>query len=192
VELRPRRGQYDGLGRRVITPEAEAFTLREEGGRKPPDAGDPNPTQFGVTQRAYDQFRARFGLGSQPVYDITEEERHAVYEDYWQAAGGDDLAALSPALALLHFDHAFNAGPHQAGLTLQETVDAPQDGVIGPVTMSAVQRCMVSEPTAILMAYLQNRWSFLQTLHNFPQWGAVWKRRVNACAKAINVNWSAA
>lgn len=171
----------------MIAPRAEAFTLMEEGGRKPPDAGDPNPTQFGITQRTFDAWRARHSMGASPVYDITEEERHAVYQDYWTQARCDDLDALSPALALVHFDTAFNAGFGEAALILQRTVGAPQDGVIGPVTLSAAQRCMVSEPTATLLAYLQNRWSVLQALGNFPQWGAVWKRRLDALADEVHI-----
>ncbi len=175
----------------MIDPQAEAFTLKEEGGRKPPGPGDPNPTQFGITQVTYTEWLSRHGLPSRNIYDITEQARHAIYQEYWERCSGDDVYAISPELSLLHFDNAFNAGPPEANKILQQTVDTAQDGAIGLITLSAVQRLMVSEPRATLMAYLQNRWDFLQELHNFPQWGRGWRRRLNACAIAVGVDWQA-
>lgn len=175
----------------MIDPVSEAFTQSQEGGRKPPGPGDPNPTQFGVTQTAYNDWLSRHGLGTKPVYEIPEQTRHAIYGDYWDSCQGDNLYALSPELALLHYDCAFNSGPHEAALILQATVNVPKDGVIGAVTLAAVQQCTVEQPRALLMAYLQNRWDFLQELHNFPQWGRVWAKRLNACADTVGVDWQA-
>lgn len=72
-------------------------------------------TYAGVTQGAYNRYRARHGL---PAADVcgptfTEAQKQGIfYEDYWLAAGADKLPA---ALAIIHADFAYNVGAGAKG-----------------------------------------------------------------------------
>ena len=99
------------------------------------------------------------------------------------------VARHSSALAVCHFDAAFNAGAHRAVMLLQETVGAAQDADLGPLTWLAVQRSVQNTEEGTVMAYLQNRWSFLQTLDNFAHWEQVWGGRENRLAVLCDVPW---
>ena len=99
----------------------------EGGGKLITDQG--GRTRWGISQRAY------------PTLDIehlTRERAETLYhEDYWRPIRG---YALPPALALCLFDTAVNHGPVKAVRLLQRALHLEVvDGVIGPVTVSAVK-----------------------------------------------------
>lgn len=88
---------------------ALAFTLTWEGGyvNHPADPG--GATNYGITQRTYDNYRRRLGLDERPVKQIDAEEVSAIYHrDYWLAAGCDQHP---PAFAAALFDATVHSGP---------------------------------------------------------------------------------
>ncbi len=104
-------------------------------GRNRNDRG--GPTNRGVTQKTYDQFRKDSGLSLRDVKLITDDEVKAVYRTmYWAVA---KCGVLPPPLDLYVFDGAVNMGPGRAAKILQGVLGVGADGVIGPVTISALQ-----------------------------------------------------
>lgn len=125
---------------------ALAFTLRDdiEGGYYDGSgAHDPNPTMRGVTQRTYDAWRTGRGLTIRPVRQIAMEEVTAIAaERYWTPAG---CPRLPEALAVAHFDAAYNMGPQAAIRVLQRAAGVKDDGVFGPITETAARTVSVDE-----------------------------------------------
>jgi lysozyme family protein len=95
------------------------------------------PTNYGVTQKTYDQFRRESGLSLRDVKLITMDEVKAVYRTmYWAVA---KCGILPPPLDLYVFDGAVNMGPRRAAKILQSVLGVGADGIIGPVTIDALQ-----------------------------------------------------
>lgn len=117
--------------------EALKLTLGNEGGYYAgTEARDPNPTNYGVTQQTYDDYRQRKGLAGQAVIHITSQEVEDIYVGYWNAASCELLPRLT---ALAVFDMAINAGPTAAVKLLQKCFTGlVVDGVFGPKTLQAV------------------------------------------------------
>jgi lysozyme family protein len=103
-------------------PAALEFVLDREGGYYDgKNPRDPNPTNRGVTQKAYDTWRRKHGLPVRPVKLMTVEEAVEFYrEEYWPAAAG----LADPRLQLVVFDTAVNFGVDQAREWVTLTRDA--------------------------------------------------------------------
>lgn len=97
--------------------EAYAFIRKWEGGyiHDPHDRG--GPTNMGITQATYDDYRRRHGLPLQEVARITPEEVEAIYREFWEQSGAERLPR---PLGLVHMDTAVNMGPGRAQQFLQE------------------------------------------------------------------------
>jgi len=169
--------------------QAEAFTHHEEGSYWPGGAGDPNPTDQGVTQRHYDAWRLAQGLSERPVLEISPDEVTAIYDTYWAAGRCEDVAGISSALSVVHFDACFNGG---GAVLLQRAAELPpedQDGIIGPRTMAAVSAAVVADPDATIERYLQARLLRYRSLANWPEWGRAWSTRLNNLAAFVGSLW---
>lgn len=115
------------------------FILRWEGGfvDHPNDPG--GRTNKGVTQKVYDQWRARQGQAPQDVKLIDDSEVHAIYESgYWLPPRCD---LLQSPLDLVQFDTAVNMGVGRAVRLLQRCVGCEPDGDFGPNSKEAVATC---------------------------------------------------
>lgn len=90
----------------------EQITLKWEGGYSN-DADDPGgATQWGITQANYDTSRKKWGMKVRSVKLLTTAEANRIYkEDYWQAAGCEDLPQ---GMDLCVFDAAVNSGVTRA------------------------------------------------------------------------------
>jgi lysozyme family protein len=96
-----------------------AFVLRWEGGKVDNPADPGGRTNQGVTQRVYSLWRMRLHISDRDVYEMTDDERDAIYrEQYWKAASCDRLAW---PLCLVQFDTAVNCGCSRALHWLQES-----------------------------------------------------------------------
>ncbi|WP_376789561.1 glycoside hydrolase family 108 protein [Thermoflexus sp.] len=97
--------------------EAYAFIRKWEGGygHDPHDRG--GPTNMGITQATYDDYRRRHGLPPQEVARITPAEAEAIYREFWEQSGA---GRLPRPLGLVHMDTAVNMGPGRAQQFLQE------------------------------------------------------------------------
>lgn len=108
--------------------------LKKEGGyvNHPKDRG--GPTNYGITQKVYNNYRK--GLPTKDVKDITMEEVESIYYKNYYLKSRANL--LEAGLDLFHFDCAVNHGPKQAIILLQRAVGADEDGVIGKQTLGKV------------------------------------------------------
>ena len=135
--------------------------LRVEGGyvNDPADSG--GATNFGITE---DVARA-FGYTGD-MRDLTRDQAFDIYaRRYWDAVRGDDLAALSPAVAFEVVDTGVNMGPARAVSFLQRALtvfnvggrlydDMKVDGLAGPVTVNALEDYLAARSEAALLKAL--------------------------------------
>jgi lysozyme family protein len=131
---------------------ALAFVLKAEGGytNHPSDRG--GPTNKGILQREYDQYRRDNGLPSADVRDILNAEVEDIYlHDYWLAGRCDRMPW---PVSLAHFDACVNTGVAQAAKFLQRTVGTRDDGVVGPLTLAALTSALERESPGALAARL--------------------------------------
>lgn len=106
---------------------AVKHVLRHEGGFVDNPADPGGRTKYGISQRSYPDL---------DIESLTVDQATEIYwRDYWQ--GWMDLIE-DEVLALMVFDFAVNAGPPRAVRTLQEAANVAADGIVGPVTMAAV------------------------------------------------------
>lgn len=106
------------------TPGDEVFerafkkVLKFEGGSKylKDDAGK-GPTKYGINQTANPDV---------DIKNLTEDQAKEIYRKrYWNAIGGDALAAKNPHLATIAFDAAVNQGPGTAKQMVAESGGEP-------------------------------------------------------------------
>lgn len=93
--------------------KALAFTLKWEGGyvNDPSDPG--GETNFGITKRAWDEYRMAFPHLPVSVKDIPKSEVEKFYfRKYWLPAKCDELPA---PLDMVHFDACVNVGKPEDG-----------------------------------------------------------------------------
>lgn len=82
------------------------------------DAGK-GPTKYGINQTANPDV---------DIKNLTEKQAKEIYRTrYWNAIGGDALAAKNPQLATIAFDAAVNQGPGTAKQMLAQAGDSPYE-----------------------------------------------------------------
>lgn len=126
------------------------------------DAG--GETKYGISRKAYP---------GEDIANMTLERAKAIYaRDYWGPAGCD---GLPDAAKLQVFDMAVNSGVTTAIRTMQRAVGATADGVMGPLTLQAIQ----SMPAARFIARFNGaRLAYLAALSDWPAFGRGWANRV--------------
>lgn len=136
------------------------------------DSRDPGgETKYGISKRAYPQV---------DIKALTLDTAKAIYKrDYWDRAQCDKLP---PQLAYLLFDAAVNSGIGQAIRFLQRAVNLADDGVLGPLTLAAVQRMDVE---SIASRYLAQRLEFMTKLSTWDTFSKGWARRIADQMKGI-------
>ena len=149
--------------------KATAFVIDVlEGGERPvTDSG--GLTRYGIAQRSHP---------SVDVAKITRADAVAIYRrDYWATLKAD---LLPPALALLLFAAAVNAGNYHAVRILQRAVGVTQDGVVGQQTLLAVRR--FSSPLELRVRFntfwLKSYFDLAREKPYYQQWLDGWTRRV--------------
>ena len=157
-------------------PQALKQVLRYEGGYvdHPKDPG--GPTNKGVTQAVYDNWRKSQNLSIQSVRAIADSEVAAIYKNlYWDRISGDNLPS---GVDFAVFDFAVNSGVSRAAKTLQAVVGVTQDGVIGPATIEATK-------TYVAMTVTNKRLAFMQSLSIWSTFGKGWAARIADVKKQI-------
>jgi lysozyme family protein len=150
-------------------PQALKQVLKYEGGYvdHPKDPG--GPTNKGVTQAVYDNWRKSQNLSIQSVRAIADSEVAAIYKNlYWDRISGD---LLPSGVDFAVFDFAVNSGVSRAAKTLQAVVGVTQDGVIGPATIQATK-------TYVAMSITNRRLAFMQSLSIWSTFGKGWSARI--------------
>lgn len=151
-----------------------AEVLEQEGGYSN-DPGDPGgPTKYGITiwdARMYWKHDASAADVRAMPLDVAKQ----IYRSkYWDAIHGDELPN---GLDLVVFDYGVNSGIHRAVMVLQRVLGVPDDGVIGPHTLEALQAQPAHE-TKIISEICAERLHFLQSLRTWKLFGRGWGRRV--------------
>ena len=171
---------FDGLKNvqaPTVTPRISFFDtainriLAHEGGyvNHPSDPG--GETNWGISKRSFPDLDIRH---------LTREQAITIYrEKYWVQVQGD---MLPRSLAFQVLDLAINSGVSRAGSMLQRAAGVPEDGVMGPLTMSAIRSFSDSDISQLLIA---ERLEFYTNLATFPTFGRGWVRRM---AKNIKYN----
>lgn len=149
---------------------------------------DPNPTLDGVTQATYDRYRDEWRLPRQSVKLASEAELERIYRAYWERARCPEIAALAPALAVVHYDSAIQ---HRIYMQLfQRTVGATPDGHWGPQTRGALER-RVAQLGDVKLAHilLDRRRGYYVTLPGWARNGRIWTNRLNDVAARCGLAW---
>lgn len=152
-----------------------AFTVAAEGGFSV-NAADPGNwtggavghgalrgTKYGISAAAYPALN---------IADLSEDAAKQIYrQDYWTTIAGD---ALPYIVALVAFDAAVNAGCQRAVTWLQQAMNAPADGVLGPQSLAALAD---GNAGTIASEALARRIDFSARLPTWPVFGLGWSRR---------------
>jgi len=160
-----------------------AETLKWEGGfsNHPDDPG--GATNFGVIQERYDEYNKDRGQPAKSVKKITKAEVDDIYKRYyWDKVVADSLPS---GVDLVVFDFGVNSGPSRAVKYAQKLVGTDEDGVMGPVTIKAIQEL---SPDLFIRKYMDQRESYLRGLKTFPVFGKGWLRRTTGIrAKGLSL-----
>ena len=138
--------------------------LVHEGGyvNDPRDPGQ--ETRWGISKRAYPQVDIR---------NLTRAQAVDIYRrDFWQRVRGDELPREFAFQAL---DAAVNHGIGNAVRWMQRAAGVADDGVIGPVTLAAVQRAQAAD---LVLRFNAERLRFYAKLTTFSTFGRGWVNRV--------------
>ena len=162
------------------------FVMRWEGGYvdHPDDPG--GRTNKGVTQKTYDDWRARQGLASRHVRSIEDAEVETIYATgYWVPPRCD---ILQRQLDLVQFDTAVNMGPGRAVRLLQAALDCDVDGAFGPQTERAAAGCDLGDT---IIAYCDGREAYYRRLaERRPRLSVFlkgWLNRLNALRSEVGL-----
>ncbi|TBG78628.1 N-acetylmuramidase [Rhizobium leguminosarum] len=164
-----------------------ARVLAHEGGYVNLKADPGGATNFGVTQRVYDDYRSRHGLELVSVRNISKTEVAQIYRDsYWTLAKCDQLPA---GISYVVFDGAVNSGVSQSIKWLQRALGVVAvDGVIGNATIAAVKN--YGNMDRLVDAICDRRLAFLKALRTWKTFGKGWASRV-AAVRATGKAWAA-
>lgn len=152
--------------------KALALVLQHEGGyvNHPSDPG--GRTNLGVTQRVWEQYVGH-PVDEATMRSLTKEMVAPLYrQQYWDVCHCDDLPSGVDYLA---FDFSVNAGSFRAIKTIQRALNITADGVIGPVTLKAIQDANAEE---FINNFTNAKEVFYRSLSNFPTFGRGWLNRV--------------
>lgn len=149
---------------------ALALVLEAEGGysNDPRDPG--GETNFGISKRAYPRL---------DIKALTIDQAREIYlRDYWLKA---KCERLPDPVAIALFDSAVNQGVDAATKLLQRAVGVPEDGVLGNLTIAAVNALGADDLFCKLMA---ERALAYWKLPNMRVYGRGWMRRLFHVARS--------
>lgn len=150
-------------------PKCLSVILRKEGGyvNDPHDAG--GETNMGISKRAFPDI---------DIKNLDIELASAIYKKYyWNQVKADQLP---DGLDLVLFDGAVNSGPTQSVKWLQKALGIKEDGVIGPITLVALQG---ADTASVIDKVLDQRLAFLKSLSTWSRFGKGWGARVEDIRK---------
>ena len=150
-------------------PKCLEVILKSEGGyvNDPHDRG--GETNMGISKRAFPDV---------DIKNLTKEHASAIYKKYyWDKVQGDGLPS---GLDLVVFDSAVNSGPAQAVKWLQRSIGVKDDGVLGPITIMALQK---ANKASVIDKFLDQRLTFLKSLSTWSRYGKGWGTRVEDIRK---------
>lgn len=160
------------------------IVLGHEGGYVDHKNDKGGATNFGVTQKTYDNYRESKGLLKQEVKFISLIEAKEIYYVYWLESKCDHIMA---PVDLFVFDCAINSGSGRAIKLLQKALELTADGVFGKMTLLALDHV---QPKELAKKYLGEREAFYDRLvANDPTQQAFikgWKNRLDKLAEHLH------
>ena len=168
--------------------ECLKYILKQEGGyvNNPFDRG--GATNYGITQRVYNNYLTKCQLPLRSVAEIDMHEVSTIYQqEYWDKCHCSNIPI---PLDLLVMDSAVQHGVNRASRWLQRCVGANQDGSIGDKTIYALHTYVVDKKLQeVINKYLSLRTSFYtQIIKNDPtqqRFEKGWKNRMDHLLKEI-------
>lgn len=153
-------------------PQSLDLVLAHEGGfvDHPEDPG--GATNRGITLNTFKSFYGE-EMTKRDLVNITGEQVAHIYKSgYWDKCRCDDLPG---GVDYAVFDAGVNSGPSQAAKWLQCAIRVKEDGIIGPITLSAAYRF---SPELAIHRMCLYRMQYLQALSSWDHFGKGWSRRV--------------
>lgn len=156
---------------------ALAFSLKWEGGDKiTNDPDDPGGlTKYGISKRANPDL---------DIENLTYAQASSVYKSRYWTAGGCDF--LPKPLNVVQFDACVNHGVSNATKFIQRAANTNDDGVIGPLTMKAINEF---DPNLLSISAIEERNRFYDKIvENNPvqnKYLVGWKNRTKDLEKFI-------
>lgn len=143
---------------------AVEMVLEHEGGYVN-DVRDPGgETQYGISKRAYPELN---------IKELTRDEAKRIYKtDYWDVVRAGEMPE---PVGIAVFDMAVNAGPSTAIRLLQRISGVADDGIVGPITIKAVNE---KDPHYLAVRYAAERISYYAALSGWQRFGRGWSARV--------------
>jgi lysozyme family protein len=152
---------------------ALALVLKHEEGFSNHAADPGGATNKGITLETFRRYVKPGGTVAD-LKAITDSEVVRIYKhQYWTSVKGDRLPS---GIDYAVFDFAVNSGSSRAIRTLQRILLVRQDGIIGPQTLSVLER---AKPEHVVEVLCAERQKFLKTLPTWPTFGKGWSRRVS-------------
>lgn len=149
------------------------IVLQKEGGFVNHSADPGGATNYGITIKVLSEYR-KTKVSIEDVQRLSIGEAKQIYfKNYWKPIQGDQLPI---GVNLSVFDFAVNAGVSRAAKTLQKIVNVQQDGIIGLVTLKAVQTFDVED---MIERLADERVLFYKSLKTFSVFGKGWLRRTD-------------
>ena len=146
--------------------KAIEFILEKEGGyvHDPRDAG--GETNYGISKRSFPDI---------DIKNLTKGHAKHLYEvNYWNKLKCPGLPA---SIRLCVFDCGVNQGTFFAAKSLQETIKAKPDGIIGPKTINA---CHLFDGN-LLSEFALKRVQRYFIIGSFDRFGKGWINRLTEC-----------
>lgn len=121
-------------------------------------------TKYGISAMTYPDF---------DIKNLTLNQAKEIYKrDWWDKLNADNL---DPAIVFQVWDFAINAGMGTAKRKLQKSVGMAEDGIIGPLTIKAIQKADLND---VLMKFNAERLNHYTSLSTWPRYGKGWTLRV--------------
>lgn len=120
--------------------------IRAEGGYVDHTADRGGPTKYGITRKTLTAWRGR-DVTARDVEDLSEDEARDIYRSEYIIRPGFDRID-NPALRAQVIDAGVHHGPGWAARRLQEVAGVAADGVVGPITLRAVNFAAKLGPTS--------------------------------------------
>jgi len=129
-------------------------------------------TQLGVTQRAWEEW-----VGHSVTIDDMKALRPETVKPFYKAKYWDKISGdrLPSGVDYAAFDLAVNSGVSRAARYMQRIAGVPQDGIIGPKSLDAINACPSDQ---MVNALCSDRIDFLKRLPTWKTFGNGWQSRV--------------
>lgn len=131
------------------------------------------PTNLGVTLAAWQAWKKAPATAAD-IQALTPDKVGDFYRaEYWAPVRGDDLPA---GVDWMTFDSSVNQGPGRAARWLQLAAGVNPDGIIGPLSMAAIQRVGADD---LLSRLYSRRWLAYRQAPGFDEFGDGWLSRLD-------------